>query len=120
MSAYVALWACEVGGSAVFAATCTLPSLVVVLWLADGGGSLTNAGLLQVGMGNDEFGIVCGMNLEAAEGACTQWWYDFSSPCGTYGGSHLSGIMGKSMPVIMKVLQSNGEKVVIKDCRMNS
>jgi len=88
------------------------------LRLVGGTNTSANVGLLQIRMGNGEFGSVCGLNLEAADVVCRQLGYDFgsvsSSPCGSYGGSHLCGAAG--MPVAMKDLKCKGGELDIQDC----
>ena len=105
--------------------------------LVDGSGAPSNAGLLQVRVGDGSFGTVCGMTLAAVDVVCRQLGnsysslymaslaasmaltgYDYgslaSSPCGSYGGRNICGATGS--PVSMQGLTCKGDELSVGEC----
>lgn len=86
--------------------------------LVDKSGAVSNAGLVQVQASGNEYGTVCGMDLQAATVVCRQLGYSFGSlattPCAGYAGSSACGAPGSS--VAMKGLSCAGGELAVADC----
>jgi len=84
-------------------------------------GEFANVGILQVRASSnrsEDFGTVCGLNLQAGNVVCKMLGYDFgtvsSSPCNIYGGHNLCGAAGSL--VAMQSLQCTGDELELSDC----
>lgn len=96
----------------------TVPAGAVHARLLDAAGQPASVGLLEVAVGGEAFGTVCGLSPAAADVVCRQLGFDFgvasTSPCGSYGGSSVCGAAGG--PVAMRGLECAGGELGVGEC----